>query len=59
MNIIFKLNVYVDLIGFNRNEIIFFIEKDFIVVINCILRLRIVFFLQIIWIFLYSVVYVD
>lgn len=39
MNIIFKLNVYVDLIGFNRNEIIFFIEKDFIVAINYILRL--------------------
>lgn len=39
MNIIFKFNVYVDLIGFNRNEIIFFIEKDFIVAINCILRL--------------------
>lgn len=39
MNIIFKFNVYVDLIGVNRNEIIFFIEKDFIVAINCILRL--------------------
>lgn len=30
---------YVDLIGFDRNEFIIFIEKDFIVAINCILRL--------------------
>lgn len=38
MNIIFKFNVHVDLIGLNRNEIILLTEKDFIVAINCILR---------------------
>lgn len=38
MNIIFKFNVHVDLIGVNRNEIILLTEKDFIVAINCILR---------------------
>lgn len=59
MNIIFKLNVYVDLIGLNRNEIILLTEKDFIVAINCILRSRIVFLLQTTWTPLHSVVHAD